>query len=63
MTSEMYFALVITSSPSIIDEKIKEAKGLELTETSLVAFWLEDVSIGKFQLVFTSRWIRHFSCC
>ena len=31
----MYFALVITPLPSIIDEKIKEAKGLELTETSL----------------------------
>ena len=40
---------------SIIDEKIKEAKGLELTQTSLAASWLEDVSFGKFQLVFTSH--------
>ena len=38
MTGEMYFALVTTPLASIIDE----------TKTSLAAFWLEDVSIGKF---------------
>lgn len=59
----MCFALAITPVRSIIDDKIKEAKGLELTETSLAASWLEDVSIGTFQLVFASRWTRHFSSC
>ena len=46
MTGKMCSVLVIKPLSSIINQQIKEGKGLGLTKTSLMASRIEDVSIG-----------------